>query len=129
MEAYEETWPLTVTFVSRGLGSSSSNKSYMVSHVEVPPYLLHVVSVNKWVISDFSDTTSFPFFSIAPKDPFCGFSLKMERNKNYQIYRDKKDNLKKVIRKEFYLNASEKISYHVGWIFTHKCHYPLLNSH
>jgi len=90
MVASEEVRSLVVTFVSRGLGFSS-NKSYMVSHIEVPPSLLHVVSVNKGVIFYFSNATALPFFAITPKVSFCGFSLKMEKNNSYWIYRDKNE--------------------------------------
>lgn len=88
MEAYEESQPLTMIFVSRSLGSSSSKILYMVSHVEVPPSLLHVVSKNRGVIYDFSDATAFPFFTIAPEDLFRGLFLKVKKNNNYRIYRD-----------------------------------------
>jgi len=47
--------------------------------------------MNKGVISDFSDATALPFFAIAPKDSFYGFSLKMEKNNNYRIYRDRNE--------------------------------------
>ena len=63
----------------------------MVSHVDVPPSLLHVVSMNKGVISYFLDATTLPFFAIAPKDSFNGFFLKMEKKSDYQIYRDKNE--------------------------------------
>lgn len=63
----------------------------MVSLIEVPPSLLHVVSMNKGVVSDFSNTTTLPFFAIALKDSFYGFFLKMEKNNSYRIYRDKNE--------------------------------------
>lgn len=59
----------------------------MVSHVEVPPSLLHVLFENGGAISDFSDATALPFFTIAPKDLFCGLFLKVEKNSSYQVFR------------------------------------------
>ena len=68
-----------MAFSTIGLGFYSSNKSYMASHVEAPPYLLHVVSENRGIISDLSDVAAFPLFNIVPNDTCCGFFLKWSK--------------------------------------------------
>ena len=89
MEVFEESHPSTVIFVSIILGCSSSSILYIASHVEVPPSTLHVVLVNREVISDFLEAIGLHFFTVVLNAFLCRFFLKV-KDKNYRIHKDER---------------------------------------
>jgi len=64
---------------------------YIVFRVEVPPSLLHVVFVNRGVISVFLEATTLPFFPILLNALLYEYFPEM-KNKIYRILKDERKN-------------------------------------